>query len=377
MQSRAAHALIGLATLAVVAALFGLGFWFGRGQADTIDVKVVFDGKVSGLGRGSSVLFNGLRIGEVKEIEIEPTDPGQIYAILKIIRSAPLRVDTIARLEGQGLAGIVAVQLRGGSPAAAPLIAGPGQAFPTIIAESSESIFEKVESIAKSVDEAFVGIDAAIQANAGPVSEKIKYVENLSATLNSHSPEVEKLMKNVSAAAEFITPLPDKLKNFSESFTETLRSFDKDRVASAIEDADRLTATLGAATPEIGNTVRSVASASEKLNRAADQIDGVLKGAQAFLSGAGRENGRSVFEDVAEAAKSLRTLADNLDRSSAAATAKIIQFTGGGLQKLETLTSDGSRSLSGFERALRNLNRNPQGLIFGNKNRIPQYNGSP
>ncbi len=376
MQSRTAYALIGLATLAVLAGLFGLGYWFSRGRGDTIDVKVVFNGKVSGLGRGSSVLFNGLRVGEVKELEIELDDPGQIYAILKISQSAPLRVDTIARLEGQGLAGIVAVQLRGGSPAAAPLIAGPGQAFPTIIAESSESIFEKVESIAKGIDESLVGIDAAIQANAGPLTEKIKYVENLSAALNGNSSEVDKFMKNVSSAAEIITPLSDKLKSFSEGFVETLRSVDKDRVASVIEQTDRVAAKLGAAAPDIGKTVRSVASTSEKFDRAAGQVDGVLKDAQAFLTGTGRENGGSVFEDVAEAAKSLRTLADNLDRSSAAATAKIIQFTGSGLQKVETFTSDGSRSLSGFDRALRNVNKDPQGLIFGNKNRVPQYNGS-
>ncbi len=376
MKSRAAHALIGLATLVVLAVLFGLGYWFSRGQGDTIDVKVIFNGKVSGLGRGSSVLFNGLRIGEVKELEIEPSDPRQIYAILKISQSAPLRVDTIARLEGQGLAGIVAVQLRGGSPAAAPLIAGPGQALPTIVAESSESIFEKVGSIAKGIDESLVGIDAAIQANAGPVNEKIKYLENLSATLDGSSPKVAEFMTSVSSVADFIAPLPDKLKTFSEGFIENLRSADTNRIASAIDDADRLATKLSAAAPDIGKTVRSVASMSEKLNRAADQVDGVLKGAQAFLTGAGRENGGSVFEDVAEAAKSLRTLADNLDRSSAAVAAKIIQFTGSGLQKVETFTSDGSRALSGFDRTLRNVNRDPHGLIFGSKNRIPQYNGS-
>ncbi|BCB19776.1 organic solvent ABC transporter substrate-binding protein [Bosea sp. ANAM02] len=376
MQSRAAHALIGLATLAVLAAVFGLGYWFSRGQGGTIDVKVVFNGKVSGLGRGSSVLFNGLRIGEVKEIEIEPTDPGQIYAILKISQSAPLRVDTSARLEAQGLAGIVAVQLRGDSPFAAPLVAGPGQALPTIVAESSENIFEKVESIAKGIDEALVGIDAAIQANAGSLTEKIKYVENLSAALDANSSEVDKFMTNVSAAAEFVTPLPDKLKTFSDGFMETLRSVDKNRVAAVIDETDQTARQLGAAAPEVGKTIGNIASMSEKLGRAADQVDGVLKGAQAFLTGAGNENGRSVFEEVSEAAKSLRALADNLDRSSAAAAAKIIQFTGSGLQAVETLTSNGSRSLSGFERTLRDLNRNPQELFFGSKNRIRQYDGS-
>jgi len=376
MQSRAAHALIGLATVAVLAALFGLGYWLSRGQGDTIDVKVVFNGKVSGLGRGSNVLFNGLRVGEVKELGIEPDNPRQIYAVLKVSQSAPLRVDTIARLEAQGLAGIVAVQLRGGKRAAAPLTAAPGQPLPTIIAESSESIFEKVESIAKGVDEALVGIDAAIQANAVPVSERIKSVENLSAELAGNSSKVDTFMQNVSSAAEAIAPLPDKLKDFSEGFVETLRSVDKKRVASVLDDADRTAAQLGSAAPDIGKTIGNIASTSEKLDRATDQIDGVLKGVRSFLTGAGRENGRSVFEEIAEAAKSLRVLADNLDRSSAAATAKIIQFTGSGLEKVESFTSGGSRSLSGFERALRNVNRDPQGLIFGSKNRIPQYNGS-
>lgn len=376
MQPRAAHALIGLATLAVLAVFFGLGYWLSRGRGDTIDVKVVFNGKVSGLGRGSNVLFNGLRVGEVRELDIEPDNPRQIYAILKISQSAPLRVDTVVRLEAQGLAGIVAVQLRGGSPAAAPLTVAPGQAFPTITAESSESIFEKVESIAKGVDEALVGIDAAIQANARPVSEQIKYVESLSASLDGSSSQVDTFMQNVSSAAEAIAPLPDKLKDFSEGFMETLRSVDKKRVASVIDDADRTAAQLGSAAPDIGKTIGNIASTSEKLDRATDQIDGVLKGVRSFLTGAGRENGRSVFEEIAEAAKSLRVLADNLDRSSAAAAAKIIQFTGSGLQKLETFTSDGSSSLAGFDRVLRNVNRDPQGLVFGSKNRIPQYNGS-
>lgn len=376
MQSRAGKALIGLATLAVLVALSGLAYWFSRGKGDTVDVKVVFNGKVSGLGRGSSVLFNGLRVGEVRELDIEPGDPRQIYAVIRISQSAPLRVDTSARLEAQGLAGIVAVQLRGGSATAAPLTAAAGQAFPTITAEASENIFEKVESIAKGIDEALVEIDAAIQTNAGPVNERIKYIENLSATLNGRSSEVEKLMKNVGSVAEFITPLPDKLKNFSEGFVEALRSIDKNRAASALNEADRLTAKLSAAAPDIGKAIGSVASMSEKLNRAADQIDGVLEGAQAFLSGTGRENGRTVFEEVAEAAKSLRVLAVNLDRSSAAAAATILQFTGSGRQKLETFTSDGRRSLSGFDRTLRNVNRDPQGLIFGNKDRIPPYNGS-
>lgn len=376
MRSREAHALIGLATLVVVAALFGLTYWFSRGQTDTVDVRLIFNGKISGLGRGSSVLFNGLRVGEVTDIEIEPSDPRQIYAILKISRSAPLRADTTARLEGQGLAGIVAVQLRGGSPYAGPLTAAHGKMQPTIVVEDSASIFEKVGSTAKSINESLVAIEGAIQANAGPITEKIKEVERFSTSLNDSSSSVEKLMKGVATVAEFVTPLPQKLKAFGDEYLDTLRTVDKDWIVSIIADFDQLTNTLAGVAPDVRSAIKTAASVSEKLNRASDNVDGVLKGAEAFLNAAVDTNGRSAFTDVAETARFLSALATSLDRSSAAATVEIIRLTGAGLKSVESFTSNGQGSLSGFIRTLERVNRDPQSLLFGSKNRIPEYRGS-
>ena len=376
MLSRQAHALIGLTTLVVVAALFGLAYWFSRGQTDTIDVRLIFNGKISGLGRGSSVLFNGLRVGEVTDIEIEPSDPRQIYAILKISRSAPLRADTTARLEGQGLAGIVAVQLRGGSPYAGQLTAAPGKMQPTIVVEDSASIFEKVGSIAKSIDESLVAIDGAIQANAAPITERIKEVERFSASLNDSSSSVEKLMKGVESVADFVTPLPHKLKTFGDDYLNSLRMVDKNWIVSIIGDFDRLTSTLADVAPDVRNAIKTAASVSEKLNRASDNVDGVLKGAETFLNAAVDTNGRSAFTEVAETARSLSALASSLDRSSAAATVEIIRLTGAGLKTVESFTSNGQGSLSGFIRNLESVNRDPQSLLFGSKNRIPEYRGS-
>ena len=63
METRANYALIGLFTLAVIAAAFGFVYWFSggdRGQAQQT-VRVVFSGSVSGLSKGSIASFNGLR----------------------------------------------------------------------------------------------------------------------------------------------------------------------------------------------------------------------------------------------------------------------------------------------------------------------------
>ena len=117
MESRANYALVGLFTLAVIAAMFGFVYWFGSGGGGRKqDVRVIFTGTVTGLGRGSSVLFNGLRVGEVKEIGLQPDDPRRIFGVIEVDNTTPLRVDTRARIEAQGLAGVVALQLIGGEP---------------------------------------------------------------------------------------------------------------------------------------------------------------------------------------------------------------------------------------------------------------------
>ena len=77
METRANYALIGLFTLAVIAAAFGFVYWFSggdRGQARQ-SVRIVFSGSVSGLSKGSVVLFNGIRVGEVTDISLLPEDP--------------------------------------------------------------------------------------------------------------------------------------------------------------------------------------------------------------------------------------------------------------------------------------------------------------
>ena len=77
METRANYALIGAFTLAVIVAAFGFVFWFSGGDKSQRrqPVRVVFSGSVSGLSKGSFVLFNGLRVGEVTDVGFVPDDP--------------------------------------------------------------------------------------------------------------------------------------------------------------------------------------------------------------------------------------------------------------------------------------------------------------
>src|SRR5215210_4905705 len=108
METRANYLLIGVFTLAVLVAGFGFVYWFSRTgvEGEKMAYRVVFDGSISGLRTGGSVLFNGIKVGEVSDLKLNPRDPRQAVASIGIDRNIPVRSDTRASLEYQGLTGI-------------------------------------------------------------------------------------------------------------------------------------------------------------------------------------------------------------------------------------------------------------------------------
>src|SRR3979490_3162025 len=119
METRANYVLIGLFTLAVILGGFGFVYWFNTigAAGGRAPYRIVFEGSVSGLRTGASVLFNGIKVGEVTELKLDPSKPKQVVAGISVDRGVAIRDDTAIGLEFQGLTGIAALSLKGGDPA--------------------------------------------------------------------------------------------------------------------------------------------------------------------------------------------------------------------------------------------------------------------
>src|ERR1700704_2873663 len=122
METRANYVLMGLFTLAVIVGGFGFVYWFNTigGVGDRAVYRIVFEGSVSGLRTGASVLFNGIRVGEVTELKLDPTAPRAVVAMVAIDKSVAVRADTWVSLEYQGVTGTASIALKGGSQSAQP-----------------------------------------------------------------------------------------------------------------------------------------------------------------------------------------------------------------------------------------------------------------
>ncbi|MBC3412268.1 MCE family protein [Pseudomonas sp. SWRI107] len=138
METRAHHVLIGLITVLVVAGAMLFGLWLTKSSVDDAfkDYEVVFNEAVSGLSRGSPVQYNGIKVGDVSTLRLDPQDPRRVLARVRLSGDTPVKEDTQAKLTLAGVTGNAFIQLSGGTPQS-PELKGKDGKLPIIIASPS------------------------------------------------------------------------------------------------------------------------------------------------------------------------------------------------------------------------------------------------
>ena len=134
MSGRAGYTMVGLFVVVLSIALVGGVLWLSAGRIgqEYDDYVVYMQESVSGLSRDSSVKFYGVDVGRVREIALGPTEQDRVRLLLQIDAGTPIRTDTVATMEVQGLTGLAYINLLGGRGDAPPLVAGPGEDYPVI-----------------------------------------------------------------------------------------------------------------------------------------------------------------------------------------------------------------------------------------------------
>ena len=119
MERNANYALVGLTSTLLVIGMVVFSVWLAayKFNQDYDYYDIVFAGPVRGLSQGGEVHFNGIKVGEVTAISLDTVDPTQVIARAKVTSDVPIRVDSFATLEPQGITGVNYVQITAGTPA--------------------------------------------------------------------------------------------------------------------------------------------------------------------------------------------------------------------------------------------------------------------
>jgi phospholipid/cholesterol/gamma-HCH transport system substrate-binding protein len=201
METRANYILIGLFTLATIVGAFGFVYWFHHvgGTGERMTYKVVFQGPIGGLRSGASVTFNGIRVGEVTDLTLDPKDPKQALATISINADTPVRADTEVSLDSQGLTGIAVLALRGGSAGAAAVTAKDGD-VPVLSAGSSAS-----QDMRGGAPAAARRIDAVLVENQQTIKNSLRNLESFTEMLSKNSDSLQTTMRNLEAFTDTLS----------------------------------------------------------------------------------------------------------------------------------------------------------------------------
>ncbi|MGI9230753.1 MAG: MlaD family protein [Methylocystis sp.] len=232
METRANFALIGAFTLAIALAAFGFVYWFsGPSQLGAQQTyRIVFSGTVSGLSKGSPVLFNGLKVGEVTRLEISQSDPSKVDVLAAIDHRTPVKVDTRARLDQRGFTGVADVLLVGGTMNAPALQAQEGQDYPEIQAQRSEmqNLLGNAHELSAKAGELLIKLNKLLDDNAGSLGATIKNAEVFTKTLADNSQHVASILHDTAEFTHGLKALDQKkLTQITNDLASALANLNK------------------------------------------------------------------------------------------------------------------------------------------------------
>jgi phospholipid/cholesterol/gamma-HCH transport system substrate-binding protein len=208
MKVRGSNLMIGTLTLALIAG--SLGAWLGyqrlAGIKQKVPFRVVFEGSASGLRKGGSVNFAGIRVGEVVSLKLD--HPRRVVALAMIDGSTPVRSDTQVGLEFQGLTGIAAISFTGGSDEAPPPPKG-ADGIPELTAdrEGTLNTQEKIRAALRNVDRVIADNEVAIK-------DTLRNFETFTASLSGNGEKISSVIATAESGVAAADSAMDKTRDF-------------------------------------------------------------------------------------------------------------------------------------------------------------------
>jgi phospholipid/cholesterol/gamma-HCH transport system substrate-binding protein len=308
MEKNANYALVGLSSLILFIGLVIFVVWLARvsfsHEYDLYDI--VFDGPVRGLNQGGEVHFNGIKVGEVTRIALDRTNPSRVIARARVTSDVPIRIDSFATLEPQGITGVNYVQITAGTPSK-PLL----------------KVVEKAKCQSKGLSECIP------------------------------------ILKSQRSA------LSDLLEGGGTVLTRTIEALDRvNRVLSdqniktfgaALSDAQAVTAEVRERKAIVGDAQKLI----QDLDTATQHADGILQSTQGLVDGDAKRSLKSIADAADEAkatAHDLRGMVDKLQGPTA-------DFANNGLPQITAAVVELQRAAESLQRLVNEIQRSPSGAL--------------
>jgi phospholipid/cholesterol/gamma-HCH transport system substrate-binding protein len=293
MERKANYALVGLSTLILFIGMVVFVVWLARlsfnREYDIYDI--LFVGPVRGLSEGGEVHFNGIKVGEVTDIALDRRDPNRVIARIRVSADVPIKTDSFATLEPQGITGVNYVQITAGA-SGSPLLTDvtPPREVPVIRSQRSaiSDLLQGGGTVLTRTIEALDRVNRVLSDdNVKVFTAALNDVQALTAEARERKAiiaDAQKALQSIDQTAQDISALSKSSQNLVDGDAKktmaNLNSAAEEIKAAAADARGLVTALQGPTTdfattglPQLTTAVTTLQSAAESLDRLTNQVE--------------------------------------------------------------------------------------------------------
>ena len=285
MEEKINFAVVGVFVLVLSAGLIGGVLWFSSGKSYRVVYEIYqtyMKDSVSGLNLNAPVNYRGVEVGRVQKIALAPGNVEQVQLTLAIERGTPVKVDTVAVLQTQGLTGLASVELTGGGRDSPALQKKADEEYPVIMA--APSLIRRLDSaitiLLTNLNKTSENFNALLDGdNRRAVKKTLVDLETVLNTLAARSKLIDSglvdaahTMKNTARLTDELTQLVSRVQRSADTFDRMSSQVDRAgaSVSSTLDSTRQFT---GETLPEIQQLVTQLRELTSSLQRTSDQLE--------------------------------------------------------------------------------------------------------
>lgn len=223
METKVNYTVVGAFMIALIGAFVLATIWLSSGfslvQYKTYALRMTES--VSGLSIDSPVEYNGVNVGSVLSIALEPNNPQVVDVLLNINYTTPITYGTVATLTTRGLTGLTIVSLKDKSTDKRPLQALHGQPYPVIT--TAPSFFVRLDLALSQLSANLREVSKSVSTLLSPENQQsikaiLNNMDTITGNIANNSKKLDEIMLNTAKASKQFAPLVQSTLNAMQLF---------------------------------------------------------------------------------------------------------------------------------------------------------------
>jgi phospholipid/cholesterol/gamma-HCH transport system substrate-binding protein len=289
IENKVNYALVGAFVLILGAFLIAGILWIASGGINQkkYDTYLAIENEsVAGLSINALVKYNGVDVGRVGNISLDPINLQRVRLELLIVHGTLIKEDTLATLKMQGLTGIAYVELSGGDTNSPLLVASGSAPYPEIktipsLSTRLENLLSNVVAKLDHLSGSFDGINSP--QNIRAFSSALSDIAAVSHTIALRKDTLDAGMKSAARTFANTDQASRKLDSLIVNVEKSANAIQlmANDTAGASRDVGSAAKTLGGdahqfiseTTPEVRNLIAELNALSASLRRFSEQTE--------------------------------------------------------------------------------------------------------